>query len=98
MNRSVLYVGAALIALMCLFPPFETTRYDGMDAAFGNDPEHTAVEYRFAFVEAEPGPFESVRGQTVAMDRLLLQIIAVALLTGLVGFAVGEEEDEPADA
>ncbi len=78
MDRSVLFVGAVIIAGMLLVPPFETGAVDQIGDALQGE-RVTAIEY------APIWSGDGMQDGSISWNRLLLQILAVAL--GTVGVA-----------
>mgnify|MGYP006281741339 FL=1 len=88
MHRPTLLIGLGLIVLMCLVPPFETGAVDQMTDALSGE-EVSRVEYRpiWARPEAQEGAVVSaLRNWEIAGGRLLLQIVGVAVVTGVVAY------------
>lgn len=87
MHRPTLLLGLGLIVLMCLVPPFDTGAVDDVTDALGGE-EVTRVEYHpiWARPDGGSGVLSALQSWEIAGGRLLLQIVGVALVTGVVAY------------
>jgi hypothetical protein len=87
MHRPTLLVGLGLIVLMCLVPPFNTGAVDDVADALRGE-EVTRVEYHpiWARPDTGDGVVSALREWEIAGSRLLLQIVGVALVTGILAY------------
>jgi hypothetical protein len=88
MHRPTLYVGLLVILGMCLVPPFETGPMDKVgDVLRGKDVR--TVEYHPIWTRpelAEDNLVSAIQDWDIAGSRLLLQVLAVAVVTVGVGY------------
>ena len=97
MRKPILIAGLVVIALMCLVPPMEVETINALsESAVLNElgasanPE-TSTQYVPVWGEAEGASGRSVRNSTLATQRLMLQILVVAVVAG--GLAVVADND-----
>lgn len=86
MHRPTLLVGLFVILAMCLVPPFERGPLDQFTERLQGE-QVTRVEYEPIWSQptfTSEGPISFVRRSEIAGTRLLLQIVAVVILTGAV--------------
>jgi len=88
MHRPTLLIGLGLIVLMCLVPPFETGAVDTVADALSGQ-EASQVEYHPIWTRPEASDddlFGALQTWEIAGGRLLLQIVGVAVVTGVVAY------------
>ncbi|PSQ95700.1 MAG: hypothetical protein BRD55_08665 [Bacteroidetes bacterium SW_9_63_38] len=88
MNRPTLIIGALIIAAMCLVPPFRAGPMDKVSDMLEGETIRT-VEYHPVWTQFSPGddgPLSDVQNGEIAWNRLLLQILGVALATGGIAY------------
>lgn len=88
MHRPTLYVGLLVILGMCLVPPFETGPVDRVGDVLRGEEVRT-VEYHPIWTRpelSEQDLVSAIQDWDIAGSRLLLQILAVAVVTVGVGY------------
>jgi len=82
MRQTIQFSTMAVIVVMCIFPPYETTRTD-LDAGPEDAKETQVTKYRYFAAEPRWDTQRYRYEGTLDADRLLVQIIlVVALGTG----------------
>ena len=91
MHRPTLYIGLLVILGMCLVPPFETGPVDRVGDLLRGEDVRT-VEYHPIWTRpelAEDDLVSAIQDWDIAGSRLLLQILAVAVVTVGVAYVRG---------